>query len=329
MSKENNCMPEDFGDDMNGKRPDNKNPHPSAKDPLEVRIRRLIREQAYATPEGEQMWRDTKAIQLEYFQDALAHLNDPKYVHNSTQNTLERIARATNAHIVDGREYAEQLDTPALVVFNHYSGYKLTALKPDEIDADFGDMEELYPFPSFYAPLFPVAKAVGDDVKLYDAHLEYGRKDKALPLRRVQEEAGILVVPEKGGSFETTLDATKKMIEGRPRSLIVVFPEGQTSGKRNNGTPYDMLPFRTGAFAIAAEAGIPVLPVVQYFNPNKGFEIVVLPPLKDLKVFEKGPDGKQTQESRDYYENLANTTHDAMQSSLNVLSGSVANVHSA
>ena len=308
--------------DMNGNNPDsNKRPHPSAKDPLEVRIRGLIRDQAYSDSQGEKMWGESRKIQIAYFQDALVHLDNPKYVHDKTQEALEKIARSTNAHIVSGKENVTGLKTPALIILNHYSGYKLTALKHEELDADFGDMEELYPFPSFFAPMVPVAKAVGEDVALYDAHLEYSDIEKSLPLRKVQEEAGLLVIPEDGGNFTSTLEATRKLTKEKPRSLLVVFPEGESSGKRNNGGPYDMVEFHTGSFVIAAELGMPIVPAVQYFNAEKGFQVAVLPPLTDIKVFPKESDGKPTLESKEYYANLTSSTHDAMQKALNALTG--------
>lgn len=298
----------------------NRKPHPSAKDPLEIRIRGLIREQAYSSLEGVNMWEESKRIQQQYFNDSLSNLDNPSYVHDRTQEVLREISQATKAHIIKGKEYVRSLKTPALIALNHYSGYKLNAFKPGEIDADFGEMEELYPFPSFFASMVPVAREVGDDVTLYDAHLEYGKKEDNMPLKKVQEEAGLLVIPEQNGGFTSTLESTKKIIEEHPRSLLVVFPEGESSGKRNNGGPYDMVDFHTGAFVIAGELGIPVLPAVQYFHPENGFQVVVLPPIGP-RSFEKGLDGKATEESKAYYEQLAKETHDKMQLELNQLMG--------
>lgn len=296
-------------------------PHPSASDPLEVRIRGLIREQAYATPEGMKMWGDAKVIQRDFFTDVLPRASEEQYVHDKTQEALRRLSDAMNAEIVAGRENAERINTPALVVMNHYSGYKLNSFKPGEIDTEFGKMEELYPFPSFFASLIPVAEAVGKGTGLYDAHLEYSSKEENTPLRRVQENAGLLVIPESNGGLSSTRESTRHLLEKRPNSLLVVFPEGESSGKRNKGGPYDMMPFHSGAFVIAAELGLPVLPVAQFFNPERGFEISVMPPLMDIKRFEKGPDGKPTQESKEYYESLAQETHNQMQIQLDRLSG--------
>lgn len=296
-------------------------PHPSASDPLEVRIRGLIREQAYSTAEGMKMWGESRQIQQHFFQDVLSHLDDPSYIHDKTQETLRKLAGTTNAEIVNGEENARQIKTPALVVLNHYSGYKLNSLKPEDLDTDFGKMEELYPFPSFFASLVPVAQAVGEGTGLYDAHLEYSTKEANTSLRQVQEAAGLLVIPESNGGLSSTLASTRELLEEHPNSLLVVFPEGESSGKRNNGTPYDMMPFHSGAFVIAAELGIPILPAVQYFNPERGFEVSVLPPLKDIQTFAKDPNGRPTEESKVYYENLAELTHQKMQSELNKLSG--------
>lgn len=312
-------------DDMNGKPDDKgKRPHPSMAEPLEVRIRGLIQKQAYETPLGIKMWSDVKRIQKEYFTEASEHLNNSPYVHDKTQETLGEISRATNAQVIKGKECLRQLNTPALVVLNHYSGYKLTSFTPEDIPvADFGSMPELYPFPAFYASLYPAAKEIGSDVSLYDAHLEYAKEKEDNKLRRIQEEAGLLIIPEEDGGFPATLEATRKIVTTHPRSLLVVFPEGESSGKRNNGGPYDMVNFHTGAFVIAAELGLPVVPAVQYFNPEKGFQVSVLP-FFHPKTFEKGPDGKPTEESKAYYRQVALEVHGNMQRELDILSGKVA-----
>jgi 1-acyl-sn-glycerol-3-phosphate acyltransferase len=269
------------------------------------------------------MWQKTKELQRDYFKDAAAHMEDSAYIHDATQKVLNDIAVATNTQIVSGKENISDIKTPALVVLNHYSGYKLTSLKSDDLEIDFGKMEELYPFPSFFASMIPVARGIGQDVTLHDAHLEYGRKEDDSLLRKIQEKAGLLVISEENGGFKDTLDATRQIIDKNPKSLIVVFPEGESSGKRNEGGPYDMVAFHTGAFVIAGELGLPVIPAVQYFNPDTGFQVVVLPPIES-RVFEKGPDGKPTAESKEYYEKLAQETHDKMQYELDRLMGKVA-----
>jgi hypothetical protein len=293
-------------------------PHPSPFDPLEMRIRSLIREQAFSSRLGRRMWFRTREIQKKFFNDALNHLDDSRYIHDRTQETLRQIAGVMNSKIVSGYENLVDVHIPAVIGLNHYSGYKLNSLRPEEVLSDFGTMKELYPFLSFFAALSPVARVLGEDVALYDFHLEYGQKSQNLALRKIQEEAGLLVIPEQSGGFSFLLDAARKFIIEKQRVLLVGFPEGESSGKRNNGGPYDLVPFHTGVFVIAAELGIPFLPAVQFFNPEVGFQVSVLPSIEP-KVFERSSDGKLTKEAKDYYEKLAFETRQRMQIELKAL----------
>ena len=302
MSVENR---KDMAGESNSRRP-----HPKKDDPLEIRIRDLIREQAYRTPQGKQMWEKSKDAQLRYFREALGRIDDVTYVHERTQQLLSELAKITNAHIVLGEENLRDLRLPALVVLNHYSGYKNTTLQREELGIDLGEMDELYPFPVFYSSVVPAARKLGEEVSLYDAHLEYSPDET--PLRKLQEEAGLLVIPENGASFQAVLELTRDTIKRDPNSLVVVFPEGETSGKRNSGGPYDMVSFHTGPFAIASILGIPVLPVAQYFNPESGFEIGIGKSIQ--------PD---TNRPREEYSRLAESTRQEMRGLLSQMHASL------
>jgi hypothetical protein len=58
-----------------------------------------------------------------------------------------------------------------------------------------------------------------------------------------------------------------------------MYPEGGTSGKRNEGTPYDLDNFHSGTLVVAAELGLPILPVTQKLNPESGMELRISEPI--------------------------------------------------
>lgn len=274
-----------------------RNPHPRHDDPLEVRIRGLIRDQVYSTPLGREMFRKVDEAQLAYFRDSLAHLGDPDLIHDRTQALLKKIAEMTNAQIVYGKENLAKVPkgSPVFAEVNHFSGYKLTAIEQSDLGLNLPEIDEIFPYTLFYSSLVPVAEILGR--KLYMAQLEMPE-----PLLTVQKTAGLLLVPLEKGSFEVVLQRSKEHVDKYPNSVTVLFPEGGTSGKRNGGGPYDLEPFHSGSFAIAGKLGITVLPITQFFNPNRGFEVAVFEPFK--------PDPKG---GREYFDELANNTRKQMQ----------------
>lgn len=274
-----------------------RNPHPRHDDPLEQRIRGLIRDQVYSTALGREMFAKVGQAQLAYFRDGLAHLGDPGLIHDRTQALLREIAKVTNAQIVYGKENLAKVPkgTPIFAEVNHFSAYKLVAIDQKDLGLNLLEIDEVFPYPLFYSSLVPVAESLGDD--LYMAQLEYPS-----PLLEVQQGAGLLLVPLERGEFETVLQRSRDHIGKYPHSVTVLFPEGGTSGKRNNGGPYDTIEFHSGSFAIAAKLGIPVFPVAQYFNPDRGFEVAVFGPVK------LDPNG-----SRDYFNEMASNARQEMQ----------------
>lgn len=277
----------------NGKRP----PHPFRNDPLEQRIRGLIRDNVCSTVKGREMFAKVNDLQIDYFRDAIGNIGKPGVTHDRTQELLKELSQVTNSRIVQGAENLDSLPkkSPVFAMVNHFSGYKLVAIEQGTLGVDSPDIDQIYPFPIFYSSLVPVAEALEDN--LYDAHLEL-----PAPLLKVQEEAGLLVVPPGEGQFKTVVERTEDHLKEHPNSLLVLFPEGESSGKRNNGGPYDMVGFHAGSFIIAAKKGIPVVPIAQYFNPNSGFELAIFP------SFKLDPNG-----DRAYFEQMAANTRQEMQ----------------
>jgi 1-acyl-sn-glycerol-3-phosphate acyltransferase len=126
------------------------------------------------------------------------------------------------------------------------------------------------------------------------------------PLNEVQKAAGVIAIPAGGSGRLVQLEENTKKVLADQKGLVVMYPEGGTSGKRNQGGPYDLDHFQTGAFVIASHLGIPVLPVCQYFNPDGGFEIAILPPVNIPNT-----------EDREYFATVAQKAQADMQAWLN------------
>lgn len=242
-------------------------------DPLDQRIRQLIEDHVLSTPLGKQMMKDSHALQADYYKDSLSHSNDPSYIHRKNQELLAAIAKATNSRIIEGERFLDEVPSgkPIFAMVNHFSVYKLTSIEQEALGIKTDELDDIPPPQMHFAAVYPVAQKLG--LNLYDAHLELPE-----PLLTIQRAEGFIGVPRAKGQFEEIFKRTKEHIAQHPNSMTVIFPEGGTSGKANNGGPFDMLPFHKGTFIMAGQLGIPILPTAQYFNPETGFEIGVFRP---------------------------------------------------
>jgi hypothetical protein len=223
-----------------------------------------------------------RELQKAYFIKSLSNLSHPEEIYQDTQELLKRIASLTNSKIVGGIEILDQLPTgkPVFIVLNHFGINKLTTLPPKEVGLEQDEVkttsgksiEEIYPFPMYYAAIQPVAEKLG--LELSEAHLKLpGQKLIAL-----QEAAGLIVIPEERGKFDLIKQRTLDVINAHPKIAMVIFPEGETSGKRTEAGPFDTVPFHKGIWGIATELAkngliVPVLTAYQYWNSESGFEI--------------------------------------------------------
>lgn len=289
---------------------------PKPDDLKEQRIVGEIRKRFFSSGWAKNTFGQLRGIQINHLKDSLSHLQDSSYIHDKTQDLLAKLADITNAKIIEGKENVDVLSKgkAVMIATNHLGSYKLNSLTPDElrnIGINGPVLPIYYPFPLYFASMMPVAEKLENN--LYEASFEYPGK-----VKEIYMASGSIEVPppppspigvkdlrqenQTNGRASILIDSTRELIRKHPNAAIVSFPEGGTTGKRNGKGPYDMENFRGGSFLIAAEAGIPVLPVVQYFNPNSGFE---------LKVF--SPIFPEVGRTKDYYQEIAKKSSVKMQ----------------
>ena len=281
---------------------------PKPEDPKEQMIVSKIKRELFSTEWAKYTFDRLRRMQVYHMKDLLSHLQDPQYIHDRTQELLVQIAEVVNSKIVEGEKNIDSLhkEKGLLIATNHLGSYKLNSLNPVELRGmgiDGPTLPIYYPFPLYFASMSPVAEKL--ECNLYEASFEYPGR-----IGEIYGATGSIEVPppiqnesgEKLKRTEILINSTKLLLNKHPNAAIVSFPEGGTTGKRNGKGPYDMEPFRSGSFVIAAEAGIPVLPVAQYFNPDRGFELNVFSP-----VFPEA--GK----SEEYYKEIAKISSDQMQ----------------
>jgi hypothetical protein len=255
---------------------------PHKDDPKEQRIANLIREQVLQEPWARDAFAKIGDIQTSYMHEMLADLPRPDFVHERTQQALTEISGLLNSTIVEGQENLDKLPKgqSVLVATNHYGAYKLLGMDPQqELGINIEGYDFIYPYLMYFAALKPVAESLADN-------LYYVSDDFPLDFGTIHREAGFINVPPKQIGGVLTENRTKMLeeqtgsvIESHPHAAIVNFPEGGTSGKYSGLGPYALDHFNTGGYFVAAHLGIPIIPVAQYFNPQKGFELRVFEPL--------------------------------------------------
>ncbi len=258
---------------------------PTLADPQEVGIIKITESEALSTPLGEGMVGEMRRIVEANWRDQYLHRQDAAYVRAKNQEGVAEVARAINATIVSGQEQLQGLEKgrPVLISANHVGFYKLAGLSPAELTELGFDgkhpVEDIhYPHIPFYAPLYPVAELLGNDI--YMAAEEepgiLGELYRATGSIDVSP-ANMLPGTEEGavGRVAMLTDATRKLFEEYPNSALTVFPEGGTTGKRNGENTHKLGRFHAGLFAIASSLEVPVVLLAHRFDPNKGFEISI------------------------------------------------------
>lgn len=248
-------------------------------DPKETAIREKIAECVLQESWSKEAFETIRTTQKKYLEDMVSHADDEEYVHQRTQSALKELSSLTRCQVEEGSEYLEAIPrgTPVLLMTNHFGAYKLTGLRPKEdLGVDIPDYDAIYPYPMYFASLYPVAQKLGDG-------LYYSSEDFPLVFGKIHSNAGFIHVPPaaiqvEGGRTAYLVEQTRNALRRHPHSAITNFPEGGTSGKYSGLSPYDLDQFKTGGYVIAAQLGLHVVTVGQYFDPKEGFRLKVFEP---------------------------------------------------
>jgi hypothetical protein len=254
-------------------------------DPKESAIREKISSVVLREEWARAAFARVRSLQVAYLRDTIAHVADTEYVHAASQKVLRDIVEALPSQIVEGRGVLETLPKgkPVLVATNHFGAYKLLGIHPkEELGVDIPGYTDMYPFPAYFAALHPVAQEIG--LGLY-----YSSNDFPGVFGEIHSKSGFIHIPAlKEGRTAALIEQTRHVVEHRPESAIVIFPEGTTSGKPTGMGPYALNPFKTGAYVLAAELALPVVLVAQYFHPTEGFKLKIFSAAVPVKTDKAG-----------------------------------------
>jgi len=242
--------------------------------PEDRRITKLIFD-LLKTPWSEEMAKSIQERMVDFFDFAFANIETPEKVRLFFERTLEESAQISKAHIASGEEYLTGIKDKkgVIVVVNHFGFYKATMV-PNKNGKYPVALDTISPFPVRLI----ATKCLSDklNVNLFETALE-------LPtgLLEIQEVCNGITIPNEGtGRTQILIKKVEKTLDKNPRAIVVMYPEGGTSGKSNMGSPYDLLDdFQSGTFFVATALDLPILPACIYLNTDKGLEVHILEPL--------------------------------------------------
>ncbi len=251
---------------------------PKKGDVREIAITAKIAGEVNKTEWAQEVVAKIRELQIRYLREILTKKDDSSFVYLKTQEVLAEISKLLRAEIVEGAELLAEIPKgkPVLVMTNHFGLYKLAGIDPrKDLGVDIPGYDFMYPSPLYFAGLNPVGEAVGND-------LSYVSNEFPGVFGEIHQASGFIHVPPKTdeGVSRTGLltEQTGDVINKNPNIAIVNYPEGGTSGKYNGLGPYDLEPFKTGGYVIASKLGVHVVPVAQYFDPEKGLRLRVFRP---------------------------------------------------
>lgn len=250
--------------------------------PEDRRITKLIFD-LLKTPWSEEMAKSIQERMVVFFDFAFVNIGTPEKVRLFFERTLEESAQISKARIASGEEYLTGIKDKkgVIVVVNHFGLYKATMV-PNENGKYPVPLDKISPFPVRLIAM----KCLSDklNVNFFETALE-------LPtgLLEIQEMCNGITIPNKGnGRTQILIKKVEKTLDKNSGAIVVMYPEGGTSGKSNMGSPYDLLDdFQSGAFFVARALDLPVLPACIYLNADEGLELHILEPLSVNGLDEK------------------------------------------
>lgn len=223
-------------------------------------------------------------VQLEKFLSiSLQNLNDGPTISSEYTMLLSKLTEISNSRIVRGTKYLEEInkELPIIILSNHFGITPLTLID---------NTNQKFPWPLKQIGVFPVRlTSLNLLSKVSRVHLFEVAAELPEPIATIQRATPSILIPINARKrLELLIYKTKRVIQQDKKAGIIIYPEGGMSGKLNNGGPYDLDEFHTGAFALAKRLNLYILPVCQYFNPKFGFELEILKPLNPNYISSTG-----------------------------------------
>lgn len=214
--------------------------------------------------------------ELEFFLiNSFNNLDKPLIIKSLHKELLEKLTDLSKAKVISGTNNLNRIRDkgPFLILSNHFGIIPLTLI--DNYDNKFTwPLKQIGVFPARMMALNLLSKIL--DINFVEVAIELPE-----PIATIQRASPQILIPRDSKDRVNILhNKLQKIIDGENNIGIVIYPEGNMSGKFNRKGPYDMDQFHLGPFVLAKQLELKILPVCQYFNPSQGFELSILKPLE-------------------------------------------------
>lgn len=176
------------------------------------------------------------------------------------------------------------------VIGNHIGFNKLTKITSELLENKLiglgasGALRKIPPMPNndpFIFLFAPIICALYNLFATAKMHLSIITMKYPNIYSNIVKRTGGMIVYSTGGSKYTNLLASALALSANCRNenkvpVFIIFPEGGTSGKRNNGSPYSLDVFKEGYSRLANKLEIPILPIIIYLNNDFNIETKAL-----------------------------------------------------
>lgn len=230
-----------------------------------------------STESSKLMVKNARAKLEDFMSFSLKNTDNERIVHQKYVQLLPELAKTFKSHVASGEDNLKDLKEKkgVIVVSNHLGLGVLTIIDNQEGKYSV-PLKEFAGFPVRLSALNLLSEKL--EKPLFETAIELPE-----PLLAIQKATSTITVPIDGtGRTQKLIENTSLIISEKDGAIVVMYPEGGTSGKRNNGGPYDLDEFHSGAFVVAQNLNLPILPVCQVLNPQNGLELHILKPI-DLK----------------------------------------------
>lgn len=241
------------------------------------RLLTILHNTLASTPWAQEMFAQASVLQKDFFRYAARPDVGRSEADHAYDETLGQLSGMTRVQVKEGEEYARRLkDAPAIIVATNHLGIGGVGYV-DNSDGTFDyPRDKIEGFPLGMLPGFLISK-------WYTGGLQTDiRGEDRGDLISIRKKLSGIVIPNSAnsGRTEKVISEINQMRGPDKRHVFLLFPEGRPSGWANNGGPYDLDTFRAGTFVIACKTGLPILPICQYFDPQRGLDLFVLPPIQ-------------------------------------------------
>ena len=217
-----------------------------------------------------------KNIQIQFLVESI---NNGLLAYESFRNCINDIFKCTSLKILSKENI--RIDYGLVVITNHIGINKLTKIYPQDLECVCNNIQTPLPHlendDPFILLLAPVVETIfksirhSDQVEIIFVFMKLAPiyDEILLTLNAVTIERN---APNQYSLLrEKVSEKVKEANEHNKKPVVIIFPEGGTSGKSNSGDPYALLKFKDGYKHLSKDFQLNILPIAISTDSNLNY----------------------------------------------------------